>query len=278
MIRPRSVEMNNGFGIVPIGVVESEITDTHQMPLQGVRARIKIYQQYVAGLEGLEENSHIFVICWLHQAAREPLKVRPRKAGPDQPLKGVFALRSPVRPNPIALCPTKLISRKDNFLEVDPLDVIDGTPVIDLKPYSSGWDCIFSARGKDENVFVREMPAPEALQRLLREAANFHGEICVGVAIGTRIAYAAALRLGSSLKQRDIKIECRTKACVADAVQALSGATNKRFTHRPPEKGESLVVFEGKDISVELLLTAKKLESVEEALAIPEEELFRRRK
>ena len=120
--------MPQPFIINPIGVVRK--TD-------GV-ARIEIFDDYVDGLLGLEGFSHIFVFYWFHQndtpEKRKTLQVHPRK-DPRNPLTGVFATHSPLRPNLIAQTLCKIVGISDNIVEVEKIDADDGSPVIDIKCY-----------------------------------------------------------------------------------------------------------------------------------------------
>ncbi len=86
-------------------------------------------------MDGLEDFSHIIVLFWMHQSSGEfPIKVHPQGRD-DMPLTGVFATRAPHRPNSIGMTVVKLIDREGNRLRVKELDAIDGTPVLDIKPY-----------------------------------------------------------------------------------------------------------------------------------------------
>ena len=100
---------------------------------------MEIYPDYVEGLKDIEESSHLIVLYWLHLAKRDVLMTK-TPFGPE--LRGVFACRSPSRPNPIAFCVAKLLGRKDNRLLVQGIDAIDGSPLLDLKPYSSDLDSV----------------------------------------------------------------------------------------------------------------------------------------
>ena len=97
-------------------------------------------------LDNLDEFSHIIVLYWLHQAARErlPTRVHPR-GNQELPLVGLFATRSPHRPNPVGKATVRLLERQNNILKVKGLDAIDGTPVIDIKPYIPGYDAATDA-------------------------------------------------------------------------------------------------------------------------------------
>ncbi len=111
------------------------------------RTLIVIDEKYQAGLLGLDGWSHVQVIWWFDKndtpEQRAILQVHPR-GDRNNPLTGVFACRAPVRPNLIALSLCKVVSVKDNVIEVEAIDAFDGTPVLDLKPFAPGLD---SAKG-----------------------------------------------------------------------------------------------------------------------------------
>lgn len=93
---------------------------------------IEIFPQYLDGLEGISAGQTIVVLFWLHKSSREVLKVYPR-GDTSRGLRGVFSTRSPVRPNPIALSELKVLSIEGNRIRISALDILDGTPVIDIK-------------------------------------------------------------------------------------------------------------------------------------------------
>jgi tRNA-Thr(GGU) m(6)t(6)A37 methyltransferase TsaA len=101
-------------------------------------AQVRILEQYCAGLTGTEEYSHLIVLYWLHQRDsekdRQTLLVMPRKHALNVE-KGVFACRSPSRPNPIGLCVTQLLKVEECMLKLKGLDAVEGSPIIDIKPY-----------------------------------------------------------------------------------------------------------------------------------------------
>jgi len=123
--------MQRSFCINPIGVVRK--TDDG--------ARVEIFDDYVDGLMGLEDFSHILVLYWFDQndtpEKRQTLQVHPRK-DPRNPLTGVFATHSPQRPNLIALTRCKIMAITDHIIEIEDIDAIDGSPVIDIKCYIPG--------------------------------------------------------------------------------------------------------------------------------------------
>ena len=93
---------------------------------------LEIYPQYQEGLDGIEAGQTIVVVFWLHQSTRDTLKVYPR-GDTSRGLRGVFATRSPMRPNPLAISELKVLATHDNKVEVSGLDILDGTPIIDIK-------------------------------------------------------------------------------------------------------------------------------------------------
>ena len=119
----------------PIGYVENGLRERPPGGWAGVMSRVVVSQALTAGLEGIEEFSHIVVIFWFHRAPPGgPLKVHPQRRG-DMPLVGVFSTRSPQRPNRLGLQTVRLMERQGNVLTVQGLDTLDGTPVLDIKPF-----------------------------------------------------------------------------------------------------------------------------------------------
>jgi tRNA-Thr(GGU) m(6)t(6)A37 methyltransferase TsaA len=129
--------MVTDFTLVPIGIIRSPLIQLNEAPMQGSEgapdAWIEIVPEVAAVLDGLVVGQDIIVITWLHQADRTVLKVHPRD---DQtlPLTGVFATRSPDRPNPLGLHPVTILEIAESKLKVGPLEAIDGTPIVDIKP------------------------------------------------------------------------------------------------------------------------------------------------
>jgi len=97
----------------------------------GPECRIEIEARWQTALEGLQDHNRVQVLYWMHESRRDLLVQVPRQSGRRS---GTFALRSPVRPNPIASSVVQLVSVKDNIVTVRGLDCLDGTPLIDLKP------------------------------------------------------------------------------------------------------------------------------------------------
>ncbi len=132
-----------------IGIVRNGVTELR--PKQGWRevvSEIVINSSLTETLDGLEEFSHIIVLFWMHQRAATgelPAKRHPMSKQ-ELPLVGLLAWRSPIRPNPIGKTTVKLLQRQGNILRVEGLDALDGTPVIDIKPYIQGYDSVTDAK------------------------------------------------------------------------------------------------------------------------------------
>ena len=125
------------FELHPIGRVESQLTDPATAPKQGheggAEAWLAIDERVREGLEGLAPGDELVVLTWLDRGGRDVLRVHPRD-DPATPLRGVFGTRSAERPNPIGLHEVVLLEIVGNRLRVRPLEAVDGTPVLDLKP------------------------------------------------------------------------------------------------------------------------------------------------
>jgi tRNA-Thr(GGU) m(6)t(6)A37 methyltransferase TsaA len=125
------------FSIERIGVIRSEIKKREDAPLfytEGApNAYLEILPAYREGLDRLQVGDELIVITWLHRARRDVLKVHPRM-DLSNPLTGVFLTRSPDRPNPLGLHSVKVLEINPGRLYIGPIEAIDGTPVIDIKP------------------------------------------------------------------------------------------------------------------------------------------------
>ncbi len=133
------------YTIEPIGFVRSELTRLEAAPLQGdegaTEAWLELTPQAAQGLAGITAGDELIVLTWLHLARRDVLQVHPR-GDPDRPLTGVFATRSPDRPNPVGLHHVSVLEVADveRKLRVAPLEAINGTPIVDIKPVLVGSD------------------------------------------------------------------------------------------------------------------------------------------
>jgi len=121
----------------PIGVIRSPIKDVKDAPLfytEGApNARLELSPDYVDGLDRMKVGDDIIVITWLHLGHRDVLKVHPR-GDATRPLTGVFSTRSQDRPNPLGLHRAKVLAIDGTNLSIGPIEAIDGTPVVDIKP------------------------------------------------------------------------------------------------------------------------------------------------
>jgi tRNA-Thr(GGU) m(6)t(6)A37 methyltransferase TsaA len=132
----------------PIGIIHTPFRAHEDMPIQGIggkgiKATIEIYPEFSAGLKDLDGFSHIILIYHMHLVEKPSLIVKPFL---DDEKRGIFATRSPVRPNPIGLTTVRLIEIKDNRLIVEDIDMIDQTPLLDIKPCLPMIDDIQSLR------------------------------------------------------------------------------------------------------------------------------------
>jgi len=125
------------FEAIPIGVVESPLTDPAAAPKQGhegsPEAWLAIEPAVLDGLDGIQPGDRVIVLTWLDRARRDVLRVHPRD-DVTNPLRGVFGTRSQDRPNPIGLHPVEVLEIDGTRLRVRDLEAVDGTPVLDLKP------------------------------------------------------------------------------------------------------------------------------------------------
>lgn len=131
----------------PIGIIHSPYKEKQDAPRQGRLSdnmiNIELYPDYVSGLKNIDQVSHLIVLYWGHRSDREILQtVTPFGAESV----GVFACRSPNRPNPIAFCIADLIKREENCLLVRGVDAIDGSPILDIKAYSGSLDSFPQAK------------------------------------------------------------------------------------------------------------------------------------
>jgi len=125
----------------PVGLIHSPFTDKATTPIQPCRSqalgRVEVYPQYEQGLEGLDGFSHIILLYVLHRSEGYSLRVTPFL---DDQQHGLFATRHPCRPNPIGLSIVRLIKREGNWLEIEGVDMLDQTPLLDIKPYVPDFD------------------------------------------------------------------------------------------------------------------------------------------
>jgi len=129
------------FEFKPIGTIHTPYKRASETPIQSRMSKeigcIEIFEEYAEGLDGIEGFSHIMLLYVFHKRTGYSLKVIPFL---DNEEKGVFATRAPARPNQVGLSVVELLGRKGNVLTVKGVDMIDGTPLLDIKPYIPPFD------------------------------------------------------------------------------------------------------------------------------------------
>jgi tRNA-Thr(GGU) m(6)t(6)A37 methyltransferase TsaA len=129
------------FMMKSIGVIHTPFNDKSQTPLQPTRSqatgRVEVFPEFAAGLKDLEEFSHIILLYAFHCSSGYSLQVKPFL---DDQLRGLFATRHPCRPNPIGLSIVRLLACRENILDIEGVDMLDGTPLLDIKPYVPDFD------------------------------------------------------------------------------------------------------------------------------------------
>jgi len=128
------------INLEPVGFVKTKAVGK-EVRDKNIISQIVFREELTEALEGIQDFSHLFVLFWMHKIAEKEkgiMKVHPRGRS-DMPLLGVFATRTPHRPNPIGLTRVKLLGVEGNVVTVQGLDAFDGTPVLDIKPFDS-WD------------------------------------------------------------------------------------------------------------------------------------------
>ena len=126
----------------PIGIIHSPFKEPKGTPIQpytakGIRGIVEIFPEYIKGLKDIEGFSHIILLYHFHLAKDYSLDVKPFM---DSKLHGLFATRAPARPNPIGLSVVRLIKVKENKIYIKDVDIIEGTPLLDVKPFVEEFD------------------------------------------------------------------------------------------------------------------------------------------
>lgn len=124
----------------PIGWVRNAVSDPQPHGWERVESRIELLPEYAPGLLGLDGFSHVLVVCWLHLVPAELRQVGQEPVAPKLPVVGTFATRSQRRPNPLGVSAVPLVRVADGTLTVRGLDAVDGTLVLDIKPYLPPYD------------------------------------------------------------------------------------------------------------------------------------------
>ncbi len=222
----------------PVGVVKNRVDDIYSMPMEGERAVVEIKEEYIPALQRIEENSHIWIICWFDKGERDVLQTMPRIIEPEPVKFGVFAVRCFKRPNPVSMTLVSLERVEGNLLYVTGLDAVEGTPVLDIKPYYEQ-DSIFSPR----TCYVK--PKEEDVRRSLmhKTAYRHHGADSAALEIGLRICLVAETNFGHLLNPA-LSVSVKGSRELADVIQGITRAklaNPPRFTFC--EAGTDEVIF-----------------------------------
>jgi tRNA-Thr(GGU) m(6)t(6)A37 methyltransferase TsaA len=133
--------MGASYPMRPIGEIHSPFVDKDQMPIQASRSTacgwVDVYPEFKSGLQDLDGFSHIFLLYVFHCSSGYHLTVQPFL---DHSQRGLFSTRYPCRPNPIGLSIVRLIAVRDTRIDIEGVDVLDGTPLLDIKPYVPDFD------------------------------------------------------------------------------------------------------------------------------------------
>ncbi len=126
----------------PIGIIHSPFKEVDGMPIQpsgalGVSGTVELFMEYSAGLKDIDGFSHIILVYHFHLSKGYALEVKPFL---EEETHGIFAVRAPARPNPIGISVVRLVGIEDNILHIEDVDIVDGTPLLDIKPYVQDFD------------------------------------------------------------------------------------------------------------------------------------------
>ena len=127
----------------PIGIIHSPFKEPAGMPIQpalakGARGRVEVFPEFQEGLMDIEGFERIWLLYWFHKAKAPRLRLKPFLEDVEH---GLFTTRAPCRPNPIGVSPVGLVRVEENILHVCDIDIMDGTPLVDIKPYAPRFDC-----------------------------------------------------------------------------------------------------------------------------------------
>ena len=219
--------------INPIGIVHSDYLDPDGIPKRGHISTIEVFPAYEDALHRIQEHSHLWILTWFHLARRDHLRTIPARVDPHAPEYGVFGLRCAKRPNPVAMSLVWLESIRGNILTLRDFDALDGSPVVDIKPYFEN-DVVFSPRAP----YIRPKNPEMCFDLLYKRAYKHHQEECLDMLLGLRLAMVAEGLFGR-LNYPELKLAVQGSPCLADTLQGLFNArfaNPTRFTYREKEK------------------------------------------
>ena len=122
------------INIIPIGVVKNIVKEPRFGSFADIVSEIIVNEKFTDALKGIEDYSHVIIVYWMDKVKDYVVTHRPQ-GNPEVPVVGIFACRCPRRPNPIAITTVRLMGREGNKITVKGLDILDDTPIIDIKPY-----------------------------------------------------------------------------------------------------------------------------------------------
>ncbi len=132
----------NEIKYIQIGIIHSPFKEPKGTPIQpraaqGIHGTVEVFQEYTEGLKDIDGFSHVILVYHFHLSKKSSLRVKPFM---DDQTHGVFSTRAPNRPNPIGISVVQLVKIEGNILQVKDLDIVDGTPLLDIKPYVPEFD------------------------------------------------------------------------------------------------------------------------------------------
>jgi len=231
--------------IEEVGEVISEIEDPlGPEEMRGQECRIRVYPEYEDGLYGIEDSDYIQVLFGLHLSEGYDL-VSPRRYGKE---RGVFASRSPNRPGAIGTTVAELLERDGRELKVKGLDAVDGTPVIDIKPYAENFDRPGNEEDRKEKPRQRinQLIDRGDVESLLLKAGELHGHFCPFLALGVLAGRYAVSELGNVAPDMEEMVAIvETNSCFSDGIQYVTGCTfgNNALIYRDYGKTAVTVAF-----------------------------------
>ena len=225
----------------PIGTIHTPYRTSGDAPFQGrfssETCEIEIFKEYEDGLKNIDQCSHLILLYWLDRADNRLLQTH---IPYDADIHGVFATRSPNRPNPIGFHVAELIKREGNVLRIKGVDALDKTPLIDIKPYSSGIDAISDANigwfekategdqtnGNSYRADIEELIKEGDLIGLLKKTGELHGHFCSHSAYGVKAGYIAMRELGmTNTGMEEVVAIVETNNCFSDGIQMVTGCS-----------------------------------------------------
>jgi len=156
--------------IRPIGIIRTPYKDPKKVPIQGkferfIKGRIELFPKYRPGLKDIEEFSHLILIYYFHRAKKEKILAQPFL---EDETHGIFAIRSPIRPNHIGISIVKLEKVVDNVITFSEVDILDRTPLLDIKPFISYYDSRKSVKNGWLDKHFEKGKLPKKLGKVLK--------------------------------------------------------------------------------------------------------------